>query len=148
MYHSIILINSAGTRKNTWTDWHLIPSIKPTFVMPQFTQNYVDVPGRNGSIDMSDYLTGSPSYEDRQGSFEFYMMNTDVDQDWDARCNAIAEFLHGKKLKAILEDDPSYYYEGRFSISNKNTSSPTPKITIDYRVGPYKKNINNNNSAF
>lgn len=148
MYHSITLINSAGTRRNTWSDWHLIPSVKPTFPMPEFTQNYVEVPGRNGAIDMSDYLTGSPAYQDRQGSFEFYMMDTDVSNDWDARCNAIASFLHGIKLKAILDDDPLYYYEGRFSLANKNTGTPTPKITINFRVGPYKKHITSGNTAF
>ena len=138
MYHSIILIDSLGTRKNTWEDWHLIPSTKPTFVMPEPAQKFVDVPGRNGSIDMSDYLTGGVTYADRSGSFEFYMLDTDIANDWDARCAAIAEFLHGKKLKAILEDDPFYQYEGRFILSNKNTSSLTPKITINYRVGPFK----------
>lgn len=143
MYHSITLINSAGVRKNTWADWHLIPSAKPTFPMPEFSQNYVDIPGRNGSIDMSEYLTGHVTYADRSGSFEFYMIDTDIADDWDERCNTIAEFLHGIKVKAILEDDPLYYYEGRFSLSNKNTGSPTPKITISFRVEPFKKFINN-----
>ena len=147
MYHSITFINSTGIRKNTWADWRLIPTQKPTVAMPEFSNNFVDIPGRNGSIDFTDYLTGGPNYADRSGTFEFYMKDSDA-ANWDLRINDIANFIHGKKLKFILEDDEFYYYEGRISLSDKNTDGKFPRITITYRVGPFKQHINGSATAF
>lgn len=146
MLHSLILINSLGERRNTWSDWRLIPSVKPTFQNPEAETKYVEIPGRSGSIDMSDYLTGNVTYKDRTGSWEFYMVDTDIHQDWDQQCDKISEFLHGKRMKIILEDDdPNYYYEGRLTLSNKNTSGYVPRLTISYRVDPQKYSVDHAN---
>ena len=145
--HSISFMDSSGNIKNTWDDWQLIPTKKPTVAMPGFASNYVDIPGRNGSIDISNYLTGGPSYSDRSGSWEFRMIGTTT-ENWDERINRIAQFLHGKQMKIILKDDPMYYFEGRISFSEKNTDDPTPKITFSYRVGPFKKLIGGTETKF
>lgn len=146
MYHSIVLKDSSGATKNTWDDWQLIPTAKPTFPMPEFQAKFVDVPGKSGSIDMTTYLTNEPVYSDRTGSFQFYALETAG--DWDARCMEIAKFLHGKKIKVILEDDPFYYYEGRAALSEKKTDGQFPTVTLNFRVGPYKKHINTGATAF
>lgn len=146
MYHSVIFKNASGTMRNTWDDWQLIPTIKPTFPMPEFQGKFVDVPGKSGSIDMSTYLTNELVYADRTASFSFYALDTA--EDWDIRCQEIAKYLHGQKLRIILEDDPLYYYEGRVMLKEKKTDGQFPMITFDFRVGPYKKHINTGATAF
>lgn len=42
-------------------------------------------------------------------------------------------------LKAILEDDPTYIYEGRFTVNKWASDKIASKITVDYYVEPYKK---------
>lgn len=140
MYHSMIFKNSSGITKNTWDDWKLIPSAKPTFPMPEVQLKFVDIPGSNGSIDLTDYLTSSPTYNDRVGTFNFYAVDTH--EDWDGRCQEIGKFLHGKNMKIILEDDPLYYYDGRVTVSDKRTDGQFPTITLSCRVRPYKIHIN------
>lgn len=135
MYHSLIFIDGNITR-NTWDNWHLIPSSRPVVVRPTATYKYVDVPGMDGSLDLTDYLIGRPTYSDCSGSFEFYVANDYG--DWVSRKNEIASFLNGRVLKMYLEDDPIYYYEGRFYLRDWKSGGSFSSVTIEYRLKPYK----------
>ena len=145
MYHSIVFKNADGITKNTWDNWHLIPTAKPSFPVPEPRTNYVDIPGKDGSIDMTTYLTGDVSYSDRSAAFEFIALDTE--NDWESRCTDISNFLHGKTIQIILEDDPFYYYEGRAVLEEKKTDGQFPMIKIGCRVGPFKKHIGSNSES-
>lgn len=138
MYHSITF----GT-KNTWDDWHLVPVSRPVFNPPEVKTRYLDIPGGDGVIDLSESLTGYPVYENRSGSQEFILVNdfyipVDDYEEWYEVYSEIMGYLHGQKMKAILEDDKEYYYEGRFSVNKWKSDKHFSKIVIDYNVGPYK----------
>ena len=137
MYHSIIFGD-----KNTWADWYLIPSSRPVFNPPEPKTKFVDIPGADWHIDMSEVLTGDIAYNARQGSLEFIVDNgqlSDYKADrWHVLYSEILDYLHGRILQATLEDDPLYYYEGRFSINEWKSEPHNSKITIDYVVSPYK----------
>ena len=139
MYHSITI----GS-KNTWDDWHLIPSSRPLFNPPTVKTNTVDIPGGDGVLDLSTALAGRPTYNNRTGSWTFYVENGF--KDWSVLYSEIMVYLHGQTFKAFLEDDPSYYYEGRFSVNAWKSDKDYSQITIDYDVGPYKKNSSTNGS--
>jgi hypothetical protein len=47
-------------------------------------------------------------------------------------------YLHGKSMRLVLEDDPYHYYEGRFSVNSWASNADYSNITIDYNVKPYK----------
>ena len=132
MYHSITF----GT-KNTWDDWHLIPTTRPVFNPPTVKASTIDLPGGDGVLDLTEFIAGRPLYNNRTGSFEFI-----VDNDfmrWEELYSEILNYLHGRSLKAVLEDDPGYYYQGRFTVNQWNSDKLYSKITIDYDVFPYKK---------
>lgn len=134
MYHSITLGD-----KNTWDDWHLIPKSRPLFNPPSVKTNYVEIPGGDGSLDLTTILAGRPVYKNRTGSWKFYV--EDGFKDWAVLYSEIMTYLHGKKLKAILEDDPDYYYEGRFAVNAWQSDPNWSIITIDYEVAPYKRSL-------
>lgn len=140
MYHSIIFGD-----KNTWADWYLIPSSRPVFNPPTPKTKYVDVPGADWHLDMSTSLTGDVVYEGRKGSFEFIVDNGTLSkynhETWFELYSNILEYLHGRVLRAKLEDDPGYYYEGRFSVNSWKSDRHNSKITIDYDVFPYKYEV-------
>lgn len=135
MYHSITIGD-----KNTWDDWHLIPSTRPLFNPPDVKTHIVDIPGANGQIELTESLTGYPLYKNRTGSWEFNVVNGY--QDWDVLYSEILGYLHGKTMKAYLEDDRYFYYEGRFEVNKWESDKWWSKITIDYDVYPYKKEPN------
>ena len=147
-YHSLIfeVTDNNGNKKiiNTWNNWHLIPTSRPVIAQPTPNYNYVDVPGRDGSLDFSDYLIGRPTYSDRSGSFSFYVANEDPVTgknygNWASRKQDIAQFLDGQTImKMTLEDDINYYYVGRFYLKEWSPGPNFSQVTIEYRVGPYK----------
>lgn len=134
MYHSITI---GG--KNTWDDWHLIPASRPLFNPPEVKTNMVEIPGGDGAIDLTSALAGRAVYKNRVGSWKFYVENGF--KDWSVLYSEIMSFLHGQRMRAVLEDDPDYYYEGRFSVNAWESSANWSTITIDYDVSPYKKSF-------
>ena len=134
MYHSVTF----GT-KNTWDDWHLIPTSRPLFNPPSVKTNLIEIPGGDGALDLTTALAGRPLYKNRTGSLEFYVDNDF--RDWTVLYSEIMVYLHGQKMRAVLEDDPSYYYEGRFAINAWKSNKERSSLVIDYDVNPYKKDI-------
>ena len=127
---------------NTWDDWHLIPSSRPLINPPGFRSEFIDVPGFNGSIDVSTILTGYPTYTDRSGSFDFYVLRDYDDYiSWSYTYSKIMEYLHGRKFKIILDDDKGYYYVGRMTVNAWKSEKDWSKITLDYRVEPFKYSL-------
>ena len=137
MYHSIIIGD-----KNTWADWYLIPTSRPVFNPPTPKTKFVDIPGADWHLDMSTILTGDIAYEARKGSIEFIVDNgqlSDYDHNkWFEVYSDILDYLHGKFMKATLEDDLAFYYEGRFSVNSWKSEPHNSKVVIDYTVSPYK----------
>jgi hypothetical protein len=137
MYHSIIFGD-----KNTWADWYLIPSSRPVFNPPTPKTNFVDVPGADWHLDLSTVLTGDIAYNGREGSLEFIVDNGQLSNydhtRWSELYSEILDYLHGQLRRATLEDDPSFYYEGRFTVNQWKSDPHNSKITIDYNVHPYK----------
>lgn len=128
------------TTKNTWTDWYLIPSTRPVVSQPTASYKYVDIPGRDSSWDLTNYLIGRPTYSDRTGSFSFIVENDHG--NWATRKKNLATFFNGRKIyKMILDDDPNYYYEGRFFFKEWQNGDNWSTVVIEYRVKPYKYNV-------
>lgn len=132
MYHSIIIGD-----KNTWDDWHLVPTKRPFVAPPDVNTKYADVPGRDGQLDLSTALTGKPTYANRSGQWDFYIDNDFL--PWYELYSRIMNYVHGKQFKMVLEDDPYFYYEGRLSVPNYSPGSNWSQISLSYIVGPYKK---------
>lgn len=142
MYHSVTFKDpNTGNQRNTWSEWHLVPTVPPMFETPGVTTKDLSLGLYNGKLDISEnnfFSDGSTiQYENREGYFEFYV----VDCPYPARVlfTKILNFLHGKYLRATLEDDSKYYYEGRFTVDtySYNGEGP-PTINIHYSVHPYK----------
>jgi len=131
MYHSIIIGD-----KNTWADWHLFPSSRPVFNPPEVKTKYIDIPGADYQLDLSTVLTGDIAYGARTGSLEFIVDNGH--EEWYNLYSKILDYLHGQIRKATLEDEPSYYYEGRFTVNEWKSDPHNSKIVIDYNLAPYK----------
>lgn len=135
MYHSITF-----GEKNTFDDWHLIPTSRPVITPPSLRSQTVDIPGGFGTLDLSEALTGYPLYDNRTGSIEFAVIN-DKWPKWTVAYQTILDYLHGKRMKMVLEDDPSYYYIGRFTVENWESGDDYSTITINYDLYPYKKQL-------
>ena len=138
--HSITFTSLDGTvSKNTWTEWHLIPTSRPTVSVPGAQNKFVEIPGMDGSYDISDYLRADVAYTDRSGTFEFVVDNDH--EDWLTIYQSLLMFLHGQRLRMTLVDDDGWYYEGRFTVNEWKSDKVRSAVSISYRVAPFKCSI-------
>jgi len=138
MYYAITFTNSQGEKRNTWSDWHLIPSSPPMIEPPEPYTNYVEVPGRTlGPIDLSEVLGGGPSYGNSEGSWEF-VSALDVENRM-ALYMEMKKFLHGRLIKIELEEDPHHYYSGRLAVEMPRTGKGHNMYTIKYTISPVRR---------
>jgi hypothetical protein len=129
--HSLII-----SGKNTWETWHMAPKSRPYVAAPPVKEEYVDVPGADGSLDYTEVLTGAPRYGRRTGSWEFFIENGWKDPF--LLQSELLSFLHGKKHTVILADDPEYFYTGRLTVEVQLNPKDYNTVSIKYNFDPYK----------
>lgn len=75
----------------------------------------VSVPGRNGDVDLSEFLTGEVTYNNRPLSFKFIGNGSR-----ESVLKLIDTMLsyHGQKVEIITDDYPDWYYTGRATVDH------------------------------
>lgn len=138
MFYSITFGN-----KNTWDDWRLIPTSPPMITPPTPYTNYVEIPGRVlGPIDLSETLSGAPSYTNSEGEWEF-VAHPDFQGGYSARPELFEEIrhhLHNKTLRIAFDEDQQHYFMGRFEVGIPKTSNNGTTYTIKYKIPPVRYN--------
>lgn len=136
-----ITFEYGGKSMHTWGEWHLAPKSRPYVAAPPIKEEYIDVPGADGSLDYTEVLAGTVRYGMRTGSWTFIMDNG-FNVDPFTFQSEILAFMHGKKVKVILDDDPEYYYIGRITLDPKLDPRDYNQISMKYNLEPYKHPIN------
>ena len=135
MYHSITF-----NTFNTWEDWRLIPSSPPQIPPPPIRKNFVELPGGNGSVNLTSFLSKTPLYGMREGTWEFAITDQSITRE--QTVSTIVSALHGKWIdKIILEDDPNYYYSGLVEVSMPKVGKSYSTITIGFTINPFKHKL-------
>jgi hypothetical protein len=125
--------------KHSWRDFHLVPTSRPVIPPPTFRERYVDIPGRDGAIDLGSVFSEGPVFSGRIGSIEF-LVDLDAWPSWAVAYSTIATYLHGKTMRMTLDDDPEFYYEGRFTVNQWQSGASFSTVVVDYNLQPFKKN--------
>ena len=136
-----ITFKSGKLTRNTWSDWYLIPSSKPEFVQPSPTYKYVDIPGRDGQLDLTDYLIGRPTFSDRKGTFEFIVASQY--RNVNALRQELASFFKGQRMEVTLNEERNIKYKGRFFFRGLTPDKSYSRVTIEYQVDPYRYDSSN-----
>lgn len=150
---------------HTWRDWGLIPSARPLVTPPSPKTSTIEINGADGVIDASESLTKWPLYNNRTGQWTFYVTdyndhsgivldNSNVHvlddindpirdtvlSNWQGMYTRLLNAIHGKMLVVVLDDDPDYFYKGKFKIDQwvSSNDGSLSGVTISYDVFPYK----------
>lgn len=121
--------------RHTRTDFGMIPKSKIIFNPPTVKTEYVDITGASGKLDYTQVLTGNIAYDNRVGSLEFLVLTSNNYQT--VYSNVMAHF-HGQAMRAVLDDDPDHFYEGRFAVNQWKSKEGASTIVLDYNLKPYK----------
>lgn len=101
--------------------------------------NYVDIPGADGSIDLSEAL-GEVKFCDRRIKLTF-TMNPGGDLSeaaWEAKKTQVSNCLNGLPCKIILDKDPGYYWQGRATVDEYQSTKRLRQFVVSAVVRPYK----------
>jgi len=146
MYHSLTFqtLNANGTPIrvfNTYRDLLLVPTSRPVIAPPSVKTHYVDIPGANGSLDLTEALAGQTLFGNCTGSIEFAVYSEAM--TWISLYNRILDYIHGKRAYMVLEDAKNLVYEGRWSLGGWNTNEGMlPNVTLNYSLNPFAQDIN------
>lgn len=123
--------------KHTFTEWGLMQISPPSFEPPTVNSDYLTITGMNGTIDLTELLTDDVTYGDRNFQCQYQLVLADRSQ-YPAVFSDIQDFLHGRRLKCVYDEDPGYYYLGRFEVDPFESSKASRQITIKGTCYPYK----------
>lgn len=117
--------------RNTWTNFHLVPSSRPYVITPKPRIQLVSLPRSNRIIDLSEALTNGCAYDSREGDWDFYVDHGEYDS-WADYFNEICDYFDGSQFKVILEDQPNYTYFGKVYITKFKSGEDYSVFTIHY----------------
>ena len=103
--------------------------------------NYIDIPGGDGSIDLTEALTGEISYGNRTITATFTLIQSRA--QWRPMMDAIRAHCHGRKFTILVPNDDEYYYIGRANIGalEINGSSASFEMTITCEPFKYRSEL-------
>lgn len=122
--------------KHSYHEWHLMFKSRPVISPPTPKTKYVEVPGADGALDMTNTLTGYTQYKNRKISFEFVIVAGRA--SWPAIYSDIMDTLHGNTVNIIFDDDPLYAYRGRITVGKWDAEKKTATLTMTAEVEPFK----------
>lgn len=121
--------------KHSITDFGLLLNERPKFIPPEPKTNYLDVPGCDGGIDATEVF-GEVKYGWAKLEFKFLTIRSR--KKWNELYFDLINYLHGKKMKIILDEDPDHYYIGRLKINDWESSEKYSVIAIEAKIDPFK----------
>lgn len=121
---------------NTWYDWNLILTAKD-ITPPEVKTNYVELDGMSGTLDLTEALSGEPTYKDRVITASFWTdKGNRAEREKLLRDITIA--LHGRKIEVIEPDDPTHYFVGRATIVSSKNILPYLEFSIEITCEPWR----------
>lgn len=120
---------------DTYEDLGLLMTVEE--MVPPAPKFYtVDIPGGNGSINLTKVLSGDTAYENRAMKFVFTM--TDPSEDFEKKKTQVSNLLHGQEHDFVLSFDPEYTYRGWFSVDSYVRRGQLRQITVNIDAEPFK----------
>lgn len=115
-----------------------------SFPPPSIKTQTVDLPGADGTVDLSTVLTdGEPCFNDRSGTIVLIAIGKHRKQQIDRIINT----LHGRKFYICGPDDDWWFY-GRIAVSEYESKGNAGTITLTCTCEPWKYAKNENVTVF
>lgn len=137
MEHRKLVLGSYDTHLNgPWTLAAL--ALSPA----EYQENYVEVPGRNGALDLSTALTdGEPRYNSR--TLEARLERSDGTRlEREAAIETMINWLDGWKMDIRLPDDELHYITGRVHVAKEYNDPAHAAVIVTATVDPWRYNLN------
>ena len=111
-----IFLGATINNEHTLRDWRAAITNSDIISVPEPNLTVLEIPGRNGRLDLSEALTGDVTYGNRTIKLE--LASSVSLQTWYEKCLNIFNTYHGKTVTVTFDDDLNHYYTGRASVSD------------------------------
>lgn len=111
-----IIVDELGIEFHSIDDWGLYVSNNDYIGTPVLYTKYIEVPGSNKMLDVSQALTGRRTYKSRPISVDFGRVHPKI--EWDAVISNFRNNIDGRIVRLIFDNDPNYYWIGRCQITD------------------------------
>lgn len=127
--------------KHSYNDWGIW--LEDTHINPPLPKRYiVDVPARNGLLDLTPELTPTIRFENRTLTFTFRVKAG----DWSTLLSQIYGQIHGQTLDVISDLDPQWHWHGCVTVDDFSSDQRTGKLVITVDADPFK--LSNTDSTY
>lgn len=111
-----------------------------TLSPPEPKTTTVEIPGRDGVLDLTESLIGDVTYNNRSMTFTFLIV--DLEQ-FEVVKTKVSNALHGRKFNFEMTMDPGYTYTGRFKVTSYTHTATWNHgicgfIEVEIDAEPYK----------
>lgn len=124
--------------KHSKDDYNLIMTNKQIST-PVPDTHYVEVPGRNGMIDLSTIVAGTIRFKPRTITMTFY--SPKKVQEWELEATTIRNQICGRQCEIVFDDDLAYKWIGRVTSVEPTYEGRNESIVITAEVDPFKRNV-------
>lgn len=114
-------------------DWGYSVLGGPVISPPEIQYSYLEIPGRDGSLNLTEALDGYAHYKDRTYLLRLLLPQSNFEEKLAFLMNA----LHGKSRAVSSDADPDYHYIGLWSITEVDWENGI--VTVMGTVEPYKR---------
>lgn len=135
-----IIVYATNEEFHTLDDWGLAIGNNNYIGDPQQHLDYISVKGRNGLLDVSEALTGRPTYSNREINVSLGGIRNRT--NWDTVISDLRNKIDGKQIKLIFDNDPSFYWFGRCHIEGFDRMRDLGTFNLSIpQADPYKYNV-------
>lgn len=100
--------------------------------------NYIDIPGGDGTIDLTE-ANGEVRYYDRDGCKFTFSVHPSETMSFEAKKTQVANALNGKYFDSVvLDKDSEYQYSGRCTVNEWLQDKNLKQIIVTAIFAPYK----------
>lgn len=121
--------------RHTFDDWGLCLVEAPFVDAADPNLNLLEIDGGNGYINLTEVMTGEPTYQSRKKTWKF---KTDAQRDdWTDIMRDIAKSVHGQYLEIRLDEQPNGYYEGVCYVDSHSVKDKVLYLNISATLQPF-----------
>lgn len=141
-----IFLGATINNEHTLRDWGAAITNSDIISLPAPNLTYLEVPGRNGRLDLSEALTGDVTYANR--TIKLALASSVSIASWVERCSHIFNTCHGRMVKVIFDDDPGHYYQGRASVSTPQRVRNGGQFVLTVDADPFRYDVDLTTATF
>lgn len=119
-----------------WMEEFGLKLLKIEIGTPELQSCEQEIPGRDGTLDLSDALTGFPTFKNVKHKLSFDFKDGGYEK-WLSMASSLKGAIHGKRLPVVIGND-TYYYDARVYVNTEKLNNDYSKVEIELDAAPYK----------